>query len=301
MGICCDRYPASICISAVAATLSSFRENAGTNQIEGLLNIADENLLLNSVEFVSTKQILFPDGNSACSTSLNTYTERTRPDGTASTKDIDLCDRQHSLRSGVLQELGVIFTSCFGESIDLREHLMESGADSLAMIEFQQQLSEVFEISMPGNVLFTHPSLESLAQFITVSKKSDQTGSATNVKELLSNIHTADAYCQSDAQVGTVLHLSVIDGFMLETYPFMNYSFATTTSVSVSWLAVAQSTVFSRLILGSGYKSPCSLGTGYYGVTEISLPPEAALACAERGDLKNSGLRNAVFVTISTV
>lgn len=65
-----------------------------------------------------------------------------------------------NMAMGVLKELGD------GNEVTFDDPLMESGLDSLAAVSFRNDLTKKTGIKLPGTLMFDHPTLLGVSEFI---------------------------------------------------------------------------------------------------------------------------------------
>ena len=70
-----------------------------------------------------------------------------------------------------------------GTVVDTNAPLMSAGLDSIAATEFTSTLSERLGIEIQATALFDHPTLQSLADFLSSEYSKDITESLPNEEE----------------------------------------------------------------------------------------------------------------------
>lgn len=70
--------------------------------------------------------------------------------------------RSESIARRVLQ----IVTGLLGKDISIRDPLVNAGLDSLTAIELQDTLAEAFHITLPNTLVFDHPTIEAITNYI---------------------------------------------------------------------------------------------------------------------------------------
>ena len=69
-------------------------------------------------------------------------------------------------RDSLIQELSAITTTITGSTVSADAPLMSAGLDSIATTELSTLMSEHFKTELPQTLLFDHPSLRSVADFL---------------------------------------------------------------------------------------------------------------------------------------
>ena len=67
-----------------------------------------------------------------------------------------------------------------GTNIDMNESLMSVGLDSLSAVEFTNTLAARLSMDLEPTILFHHPTLDSLAQFLSSELQSNEVVSKTS-------------------------------------------------------------------------------------------------------------------------
>lgn len=100
-------------------------------------------------------------------------------------------------RTMVLQRLSsmlatVVSASSAGENVPPDAPLMEAGLDSIGAVELRNLISEGFGLSLPATVVFEHPTIKALSEFIMSSQpevEGPSTGAAFPSKEIRTRVH----------------------------------------------------------------------------------------------------------------
>ena len=75
-------------------------------------------------------------------------------------------------RDSLIQELIAITATIIGSAISADAPLMSAGLDSIATTELSALMSERFNTELPQTLLFDHPSLQSVADFLLLERES---------------------------------------------------------------------------------------------------------------------------------
>ena len=85
---------------------------------------------------------------------------------------------QSGTKTNALLQILVAVASCsvglLGTSVPTNAPLMSVGLDSIAATEFTNMLGDQFGSAIPATVLFDHPTLESITQFLVSEVCSEQ-------------------------------------------------------------------------------------------------------------------------------
>ena len=75
-------------------------------------------------------------------------------------------------RDSLIQELTTITATIIGSAVSPDAPLMSAGLDSIATTELSALMSERFKTELPQTLLFDHPSLRSVADFLLLEHES---------------------------------------------------------------------------------------------------------------------------------
>ena len=75
-------------------------------------------------------------------------------------------------RDSLIQELTAITATIIGSAVSANAPLMSAGLDSIATTELSALMSERFSTELPQTLLFDHPSLQSVADFLLLERES---------------------------------------------------------------------------------------------------------------------------------
>ena len=75
-------------------------------------------------------------------------------------------------RDSLIQELTAITATIIGSAVSADAPLMSAGLDSIATTELSALMSERFNTELPQTLLFDHPSLQSVADFLLLERES---------------------------------------------------------------------------------------------------------------------------------
>ena len=75
-------------------------------------------------------------------------------------------------RDSMIQELTAITATIIGPAVSADAPLMSAGLDSIATTELAALMSERFNTELPQTLLFDHPSLQSVADFLLLERES---------------------------------------------------------------------------------------------------------------------------------
>ena len=75
-------------------------------------------------------------------------------------------------RDSLIQELTAITATIIGSAVSADAPLMSAGLDSIATTELSALMSERFNTELPQTLLFDHPSLQSVADFLLLEQES---------------------------------------------------------------------------------------------------------------------------------
>ena len=75
-------------------------------------------------------------------------------------------------RDDLIQELTAITATIIGSAVSADAPLMSAGLDSIATTELSALMSERFNTELPQTLLFDHPSLQSVADFLLLERES---------------------------------------------------------------------------------------------------------------------------------
>ena len=76
-------------------------------------------------------------------------------------------------RDSMIQELTAITATIIGAAVSADAPLMSAGLDSIATTELAALMSERFNTELPQTLLFDHPSLQSVADFLLLERESE--------------------------------------------------------------------------------------------------------------------------------
>ena len=71
-------------------------------------------------------------------------------------------------RDALLQELTSIASEVIGSTVSADAPLMDAGLDSISAMELLNQISERLDTELPQTLLFDHPTLQSVADFLSL-------------------------------------------------------------------------------------------------------------------------------------
>ena len=86
---------------------------------------------------------------------------------------------QHDVQD-VLKAVREIAQEVIGTEVDTNAPLMSIGMDSLSAMEFTNAIAARFSMDLPPTVLFDHPTVDSLAKFLSHELQSNEMISTTS-------------------------------------------------------------------------------------------------------------------------